>query len=61
VEQSIQYAQYGGGSGQLLDAASHIAGAALGAWLTDRFILSPVITHSPVEGDYVGMTFQYNF
>lgn len=37
-------AQWASGSEfSLLDAASHAAGAALGAWVTDRFILLPVI------------------
>ena len=61
VEQTIQYTRYGNGKGQLLDAAAHVLGAALGAWITDQFILSPVVEHSSINGDYVGFAFQYAY
>lgn len=43
-------------SSSLLDFASHTAGAALGAWVTDRYLLVPVITPN-----YVGVTYQRSF
>lgn len=61
VDQSIQYAEYGNMRGQLLDTAAHLVGSALGAWITDGYILSPVIQNSPTEGKYLGMNFHYSF
>lgn len=61
VDQSIQYAEHGNARGQLLDTAAHIAGSALGAYITDEFLLSPVIQNSPSEGDYVGVSLQRSF
>jgi len=48
-------------SGQLLDLASHTLGSALGAWITDDYILSPVITNSKTEGRYAGLAMNYSF
>ncbi|MDD5051818.1 MAG: hypothetical protein PHO27_03675 [Sulfuricurvum sp.] len=59
AEQGVEYLQHGDGKGQMLDAVSHIAGSALGAWITDRYILSPVIQNSTTQGKYVGLVFQY--
>lgn len=61
VEQSIEFALHGNASGQLLDAVSHIAGSALGAFVTDQYLLSPVIHESPNEGKYIGFTLQRTF
>lgn len=61
VDQTIQYAEYGRARGQLLDAAAHIAGSALGAWVTDKYILSPVIIDSASEGKYIGLNVQHTF
>ncbi len=61
VEQSIEFALHGNASGQLLDVASHILGSAFGAFVSDQYLLSPVIKDSPVEGNYVGLTVQHSF
>lgn len=61
VDQSIQYAEHGNGRGQILDGIAHIAGSALGAYLTDGYFLSPVMYESPKEGTFVGLTFRSSF
>ncbi|MCJ7765695.1 MAG: hypothetical protein MUP09_07120 [Thiovulaceae bacterium] len=61
LEQSVEYALYGDARGQLLDAVSHVAGAAVGSWVTDQYILSPVIHYSSTEGKYVGVALQHSF
>lgn len=61
LDQTIQYAESGRASGQLLDAAAHIAGSAFGAWLTDKYILSPVIIDSASEGKYIGLNVRHSF
>jgi hypothetical protein len=61
AEQGIEYAMHGNARGQLLDAASHIAGSALGAYVADEFLLTPVIQNSPTEGNYVGVSLQRSF
>lgn len=61
VDQTIQYAEHGRARGQLLDAAAHIAGSALGAWVTDKYILSPVIIDSQSEGKYIGLNVRHAF
>ena len=43
-------------SSQLLDLASHTAGAALGASVTDKYFLVPVVTRS-----YVGLVYFRQF
>jgi len=48
-------------SGQLLDVAAHVAGSAVGAYVTDEFILSPVVQNSSVEGKYVGLSLTRTF
>lgn len=61
AEQGVEYALHGNARGQLLDAASHIAGSALGAYLTDQYILSPVVQNSASEGQYIGLNIQHTF
>jgi hypothetical protein len=61
VEQTIEFAFNGDAGGQLLDAASHVLGSACGAFVTDQYILSPVVSHSSAEGKYVGLTLQHFF
>ena len=39
-----------------LDVAYHVVGAALGAWVTDRYALQPVVTPS-----YVGVVYVRSF
>ncbi len=59
--EGIEYALHGNGRGQILDAASHIAGSALGAFITDQYILSPVLQTSASEGKYIGLNIQKTF
>ncbi|MBA1433391.1 MAG: hypothetical protein FAF04_07330, partial [Epsilonproteobacteria bacterium] len=61
VDQSIQYAENGGAGGQLLDFAAHTLGAACGVWITDKYILAPVIKKSHREGKYLGLALGYTF
>lgn len=61
VAQSIEYSANGNARSQLLDTASHIAGSALGSFITDKYILLPVVKDSTTEGTYVGLTLQHNF
>ncbi len=61
VEQVVEYAVHGDAKGQALDAISHIAGSALGAFVADQYILSPVIKDSSTTGNYVGLTLQRSF
>lgn len=61
AEQGIEYALHGDAQGQMLDALWHIAGSALGAYLTDGFILSPVVKNSEREGKYLGLALQHSF
>jgi hypothetical protein len=61
AEQGVEYALNGDAGGQLLDATSHMIGSALGAWVTDRFILSPVVTNSSVRGQYFGLQARGSF
>ncbi len=53
--ESITIALRGDAKGQLLDVASHTAGSAFGAFVTDKFILSPVIENSASEGKFIGV------
>jgi len=53
--ESVTVALRGDLNGQLLDVASHVAGSAFGAFVTDKFILSPVIENSASEGKFIGV------
>ena len=61
VEQTIEFAFNGDAGGQLLDVASHVVGSAFGAFVTDQYILAPVISNSSAEGKYVGLTLHHSF
>jgi hypothetical protein len=61
VEQGIEYALHGDAKGQLLDTVSHIAGSSLGAYVTDQFLLTPIISDSKTEGTFVGLNLQHSF
>lgn len=61
VEQGVEVMLNGNAKGQLLDAVSHIAGSALGAYITDQYILTPVIKDSAIEGKYIGLVMQRSF
>jgi len=59
LESAYSYSENGNGRNQVLDALSHIAGSALGAYVTDEYILAPVIQNSASEGRYVGLSLTY--
>ncbi len=61
VEQEVEYVLHGDAKGQLLDTLFHIAGSALGAYVTDRFILTPIISDSKTEGTFVGLNLHHSF
>ena len=61
IEQSVEFALHGNAGGQLLDAAVHIAGSALGAFVTDEYFLTPVIQNSASQGKYIGLNVQHSF
>lgn len=61
AEQLIEYAVHGNGKGQLLDATAHILGSAIGARITDKYILMPVVKNSSGDRQYIGVSFQYAF
>ena len=58
----IEYAQdTDDASGELLDFASGVAGAAIGSFVTDRFILSPIIHSTPDGSHTMGVNVFYKF
>lgn len=59
LESLYEYNINGNGRNQTIDALSHIAGSALGAYVTDEYILAPVISSSAGEGRYVGLNLTY--
>ncbi|MGA9046154.1 hypothetical protein [Sulfuricurvum sp.] len=59
--ESVTVALNGDVHGQLLDVAYHVTGSALGAFVTDQYLLSPVIQNSSSEGKYIGVTLQHTF
>lgn len=61
IEQAVELALHGNAKGQALDAISHIAGSALGAFVTDQYLLTPLLNNSSAEGKYVGLTLQHSF
>ncbi|ADN08200.1 hypothetical protein [Sulfurimonas autotrophica] len=61
VDQTIQYIEDGNAGGQLLDLGAHLLGSALGAWVADEYILSPIVQESETEGKYLGLAMNYSF
>jgi len=59
-----QYYEYNRGTNTgkeaLLDAVSHTLGSAIGAYITDRYFLTPVIIPEP-QGTYVGLTVNFHY
>ena len=44
-----------------LDAGSHALGAAIGAFITDEYLLAPVIKREAGHTSYIGVTFVKTF
>ena len=47
--------------GSSLDFASNLVGAAFGAWVTDRYILAPVVTRDASGHNHFGVTLKMDF
>ncbi|MDD5405498.1 MAG: hypothetical protein PHE73_00995 [Sulfurovaceae bacterium] len=60
VESAIEYANDGNGTNQAIDAASHIIGSAIGAYVTNKYILTPVVRKT-ADGTSVGLQAQGTF
>ncbi|HHO65322.1 MAG TPA: hypothetical protein ENJ71_02250 [Epsilonproteobacteria bacterium] len=62
IEQGIEIAQDSSDAkGEMMDATAHIGGSIIGAWITDEYILSPIVKTSP-EGDRtVGLQVSHSF
>lgn len=45
----------------LLDAASHVLGSAIGAYITDQYFLRPVVRLDAGKGTYVGISASFRF
>ena len=50
IEQFVEYKQHGDAQGQALDTAAHILGSAIGAYVTDKYLLSPIVKEN-LNGD----------
>jgi len=61
IEEIIASASNGRWAGNLLDVAMHTAGSAVGAVVTDRYLLMPVISQNTSEGTYIGFYAQHRF
>jgi hypothetical protein len=59
LESAYEYSTNGNGRNQALDAAYHIAGSALGAYVTDKYFLEPVVKTSGSEISYIGLNLTY--
>lgn len=61
----IEYRQYHLGdnsaSDALLDASSHALGAAIGAYLTDKYIITPTVALEANNSFYTGINIAVNF
>lgn len=55
LEEIVVTSKHGNLSGNLLDIVAHSAGSALGAMITDKYLLMPVVTQSEANGNYVGI------
>lgn len=55
IEEIVVTAKHGNLLGNLLDIAAHTAGSALGAVITDKYLLTPVVSQNEINGNYVGI------
>ncbi len=55
LEEIVVTAKHGNLWGNLLDIAAHTAGSALGAVITDKYLLTPVVSQNEINGNYVGI------
>jgi hypothetical protein len=63
VAEGLQVASNGSSQlrGSALDFGSNMLGAALGAWVTDRYLLAPVVARDADGHRVVGVAFQMSF
>ncbi len=61
LEEAIAISLHGHFYGNLLDVAAHTAGSALGAMITDKYLLMPVISQNEANGNYVAIYAQIPF
>jgi len=55
IEEIVVTAKHGNLGGNLLDIAAHTAGSALGAMITDKYLLTPVVSQNGMNGNFVGL------
>lgn len=55
IEEMAATALHGNLAGNLLDIAAHTAGSAIGAMVTDKYLLTPVISQDKINGNFVGL------
>jgi len=61
LEQSYEAIQHGDARSQMIDALAHIGGAVVGAYITDKYILEPIIKSDPNGHRTVGVQFSHSF
>ncbi|MCX5877030.1 MAG: hypothetical protein NT087_12210 [Deltaproteobacteria bacterium] len=61
VGEGLQMAEGEKFSDSLLDIASHMFGAMLGATITDRFLLLPIVEHDKAGATKIGMMMRQSF
>jgi len=63
VEEGAQVASNGSSQvrGSALDFGANLVGAAFGAWVTDRYILQPVVTHDAAGHSLLGVALHMQF
>jgi hypothetical protein len=62
VASAIEYARdRDDAAGELLDFASGVAGAAVGSFITDRYLLAPILHTAPDGSKSVGLQASYKF
>ncbi|MDD2839482.1 MAG: hypothetical protein AB7U44_06295 [Sulfuricurvum sp.] len=61
IKEAITTAKDGHAAGNLLDVAAHAAGSALGATITDQYLLTPVIRNDKTEGSFFGIFVERTF
>lgn len=65
VSALLEYRQYHLGdnsaSDALLDASSHALDAAIGAYLTDKYIITPTVALEANNNVYTGLNIAFNF
>lgn len=63
IEETAQVISNGSSQvrGSSLDFASNLVGAAIGAWVTDKYILAPVVTKDATGHQRIGIAMRMSF